>query len=163
MTIKITAGILILSLMGFIAMTDAQFTSLIESIPAIITALGTLVIIILGGLSKLRDAKADAKSEERDKTLTEIHTVTNSNLTMEKAKLEREVDRSANLERLITQLLAEKDATAVVAKSLADKVAPVKASATEVIVVNTPENRVPVEPPQDETPSAKPTKPPTKK
>lgn len=139
-------------------MTDAQFKSAIDAIPATITALGVLLTTILVALARWRDQRADEKAEERDKTLTEIHTVTNSNLSEMKDDYKLALAELAAMKDRITAMDKAKDTADDVAKALADKVvAPTTGEPTDVRVVNTDKDRVPV---SEE--SKPPTKPKTK-
>lgn len=135
-------------------MTDPQFTALVQALPAIITAIGVLFIGVLAALTRKRDAKADEKADGIAKEVTQIHTVTNSNLSDITAELKNAVGKISSLEQQILAMNKAKDVADDVAKTLAEKVPSAKDAKQlmEAVVV------VPAEPDSQQKP-----KPPSKK
>lgn len=109
---------------SILALSDAAQLAIIVSIAPTIASMGALFAAILGASkSKENGRKVDTVIEKT----TEIHTLTNSNLTEVQSKLSTALQEIVGMKELITEL---RRPTAV----------------QPVEVVNTPENSVPVKP-----------------
>ena len=122
-------------------MTDTQFTALIEALPAIITALGTLIIGVLIALSRKRDEKADKKTDKLVQVTDQIHQVTNSNFTAITAELKTANAKYDQLQKVIVNLNKDKVVADEVAKKLAEKVPSQPSTVTELATIVLPEQK----------------------
>lgn len=140
-------------------MTDTQFAELIKALPAIITSLGTLFIGIVVALSRKRDEKADLKVEKLVETTAQIHTLADGNLSKITTELKLVNARYEELQKVVVELNKDKASATEVARKLAEKVShpEVKADSgpSEVVVVNKPDEPVPVKPLPDQKTKSK--------